>query len=157
MLDQLPAEILLEVFRYVRYKLAAFVPRKQSSYSQVDKNTLINLYQLCRRFYSIIDPQLREIHRTKKFSLNTDLTLSGSVEKRTLKFIEDLVFVSTCEDDQGLDCFQESNLSSGLDENSDDGIVCYLMPVFWGLGRDNLASFTCDLACFPSPGCGLIY
>ncbi|OJJ63996.1 hypothetical protein ASPSYDRAFT_84029 [Aspergillus sydowii CBS 593.65] len=105
MLDQLPAEILLEVFRYV------------------DKNTLINLYQLCRRFYSIIDPQLREIHRTKKFSLNTDLTLSGSVEKRTLKFIEDLVFVSTCEDDQGLDCFQESDLSSGLDENGDDGIM----------------------------------
>lgn len=116
----------------------------------------MNLYQLCRRFYSIADSQLREIYRTKTFSLNTDLTLSRSVDRRTLKFIKDLVFVPAFKDGQGLGCFREIIPGLALDEKRDNGVECALMPVFRGLRRDSLVSFRCDLACFLSPGCGWI-
>ncbi|OJI98085.1 hypothetical protein ASPVEDRAFT_880601 [Aspergillus versicolor CBS 583.65] len=116
MLGQLPAEILFEL----------------------DKNTLMNLYQLCRRFYSIADSQLREIYRTKTFSLNTDLTLSRSVDRRTLKFIKDLVFVPAFKDGRGLGCFRESIPGLALDDKRDNEVECALMPVFRGLRRDSL-------------------
>lgn len=113
----------------------------------------MNLYQLCRRFYSIVDSQLREIYRTKTFSLNTDLTLSRSVDRRTLKFIKDLVFVPASKDG-GLGCFRESIPGLALDEKHDNEVECALMPVFRGLRRDSLVSFRCDFACFLSPGSG---
>ncbi|KAF4152094.1 hypothetical protein CNMCM6936_002277 [Aspergillus lentulus] len=132
MLAQLPVEILLQITAYL------------------DNETLTNLYELSRRLYCVIAPQLREIYRVKTVDLgsvknvqeiNIRPHLTG---RRMLKFVEELIFVGHCGDHREWNhCFLHAGKCA-------DDLGRALMPLFRGLKRHSLMTFRWYIeACVP--------
>ncbi|KAL2830619.1 hypothetical protein BDW59DRAFT_158521 [Aspergillus cavernicola] len=132
MLGQLPVEILLQITGYL------------------DNETLTNLYQLCCRLYHVIGPRLREIYRTKTVDLGAikrdqELDIRPHLtDRRTLKFVEELIF-----QDYSGDLYTGIYCSHHVKGRGKD-LGLALMPLFRGLKRNSLVSFSWNLrACIP--------
>ncbi|KAL4928850.1 uncharacterized protein BDV17DRAFT_291177 [Aspergillus undulatus] len=153
MLDSLPAEILLQICKYVRNWNGSSHPA-QTPYSpgtQLDSNTLTKVNKLSRRLHAIIEIHLHEIYRKRTIALNTDWDADPVLpDKHNLRFAKELVFAADPGDCYVKNCFYDSKRPAASLRNPEDGLSWAVIPLYRGLVRDGVVSFRWELgSCVP--------
>ncbi|KAL4960419.1 uncharacterized protein BDV14DRAFT_146077 [Aspergillus stella-maris] len=116
MLDDLPPEILLLIFKHL------------------DGLTLTNLYKVSLRLGAIALPQLHEIYGARKIELQPFILQDPLGDKHTLKFVQELVF----KDDVPV-CYHDPR--GGSSNHFKSALIKILVRLEKELTKDGLISF----------------